>query len=429
MNELMLDLKFIRNNPDVVRADLTKRGDAEKLTWIDDLLEKDIQSREMQIEINTLRNRRNIISREIREAKKAKQDVAGLLEEAKSLPAKIKEAEAALEEINGKIKFYQMRIPNILHESVPVGADDSENVEIKRWGEPVVPSFELKNHGELAVEKGLAEFERAAKISGAGFYMLKGNLALMDLALQRMALDVLGERGYTPVIPPYMMNRAAYEGVTDLGDFESVMYAIDGEDEFLIATSEHPMAAMYMDEIFDEKDLPLKLAGVSPCFRREIGSHGIDTRGLFRVHQFNKVEQFVYCKPEDSSAMHEELLKNSEDIFRMLGLPYRVVNICTGDIGTVAAKKYDMEVWMPREEAYREVVSCSNCTAYQSVRLNIRARDAHDFERKYPLHTLNSTAVATTRTIRAIMENYQEEDGTVVIPEVLRPYMNGAETL
>ncbi|MDE4908005.1 serine--tRNA ligase [Methanogenium marinum] len=425
----MLELKFIRNNPDVVRADLTKRGDVEKLAWIDDLLEKDVQSREMQIEINTMRNRRNIISRDIKEAKKAKQDISGFLEEAKSLPAKIKEAEAEIEEINKKIKFYQMRIPNLLHESVPVGADDTENAEIKRWGEPVVPSFQLKNHGELAVEKGLAEFERAAKISGAGFYMLKGNLALMDLALQRLALDVLGERGYTPVIPPYMMNRAAYEGVTDLGDFENVMYAIDGEDEFLIATSEHPMAAMYMDEIFDEKDLPLRLAGVSPCFRREIGSHGIDTRGLFRVHQFNKVEQFVYCKPEDSWALHEELLKNSEDIFQMLGLPYRVVNICTGDIGTVAAKKYDMEVWMPREEAYREVVSCSNCTAYQSVRLNIRARDAHDFENKYPLHTLNSTAVATTRTIRAIMENYQEEDGTVVIPEVLRPYMNGAETL
>lgn len=425
----MLDLKFIRNNPDVVRADLTKRGDEEKLAWIDIMLEKDIQSREMQTEINTMRNRRNIISREIKEAKKAKQDISGFLEEAKSLPAKIKEAEAALEEINGKITFYQMRIPNILHESVPVGADDSENAEIKKWGDPVVPAFDLKNHGELAVEKGLAEFERAAKISGAGFYMLKGNLALMDLALQRLALDVLMERGYTPVMPPYMMNRAAYEGVTDLGDFENVMYAIDGEDEFLIATSEHPMAAMYMNEIFEEKDLPLKLAGISPCFRREIGSHGIDTRGLFRVHQFNKVEQFVYCKPEDSWELHEELLKNSEDIFQMLGLPYRVVNICTGDIGTVAAKKYDMEVWMPREEAYREVVSCSNCTAYQSVRLNIRARDAHDFETKYPLHTLNSTAVATTRTIRAIMENYQEEDGTVVIPEVLRPYMNGAETL
>ncbi|MBN1431589.1 MAG: serine--tRNA ligase [Methanomicrobiaceae archaeon] len=425
----MLELKFIRSDPDVIRADLNRRGDSEKLAWVDDLLAKDEKSRGMQVEINAMRNRRNVISREINQARKAGEDISGLLEEAKSLPGKIKEAESELEEIQEKIRFYQMRIPNILHESVPVGADDTENVEVKRWGEPFVPSFEVKNHGELAVEKGVADFERAAKISGAGFYVLKGNLALMDLALQRFAIDLLMERGYTPVMPPYMMNRAAYEGVTDLADFENVMYKIDGEDEFLIATSEHPMAAMYMDEIFEEKDLPLRLAGISPCFRREIGSHGLDTKGLFRVHQFNKVEQFIYCKPEDSWALHEELLKNAEDFYQMLGLPYHVVNICTGDIGTVAAKKYDMEVWMPREETYREVVSCSNCTAYQSVRLNIKVRDPHEFETKNYVHTLNSTAVATTRTLRAIIENCQEEDGTVVIPEALRPYMNGAETL
>lgn len=429
MNEVMLELKFIRSDPDVIRADLNRRGDSEKLAWVDDLLAKDEKSRGMQVEINAMRNRRNVISREINQARKAGEDISGLLEEAKSLPGKIKEAESELEEIQEKIRFYQMRIPNILHESVPVGADDTENVEVKRWGEPFVPSFEVKNHGELAVEKGVADFERAAKISGAGFYVLKGNLALMDLALQRFAIDLLMERGYTPVMPPYMMNRAAYEGVTDLADFENVMYKIDGEDEFLIATSEHPMAAMYMDEIFEEKDLPLRLAGISPCFRREIGSHGLDTKGLFRVHQFNKVEQFIYCKPEDSWALHEELLKNAEDFYQMLGLPYHVVNICTGDIGTVAAKKYDMEVWMPREETYREVVSCSNCTAYQSVRLNIKVRDPHEFETKNYVHTLNSTAVATTRTLRAIIENCQEEDGTVVIPEALRPYMNGAETL
>ncbi len=429
MNEVMLELKFIRSSPDVVRADLRKRGDTEKLAWIDDLLAKDEKSRGMQVGINAMRNRRNIISREINQARKAGEDISGLLEEAKSLPENIKTAEAELAEIRENIRFYQMRIPNILHESVPVGADDTGNVEIKRWGEPAVPSFEVKNHGELAVDLGVADFERAAKISGAGFYILKGKLALMDLALQRLAIDLLVERSYTPVMPPYMMNRAAYEGVTDLADFENVMYKIEGEDEFLIATSEHPMAAMYMDEIFEEKDLPLRLAGISPCFRREIGSHGLDTKGLFRVHQFNKVEQFIYCRPEDSWELHEELLKNAEDFYQMLGLPYHVVNICTGDIGTVAAKKYDMEVWMPREETYREVVSCSNCTAYQSVRLNIRVRDPHEFEKKDFLHTLNSTAVATTRTLRAIIENCQEEDGTVVIPGALRPYMNGAETL
>lgn len=429
MNEVMLELKFIRSSPDVVRADLKKRGDTEKLAWIDDLIDKDEKSRAMQVEINSMRNRRNVISREINKARKAGEDISSLLEEAKSLPEKIKRAEAELAEIQEKIGFYQMRIPNILDESVPVGADDTGNVEIKRWGKPVVPSFEVKNHGELAVDLGVADFERAAKISGAGFYILKGKLALMDLALQRLAIDLLVERGYTAVMPPYMMNRAAYEGVTDLEDFENVMYKIEGEDEFLIATSEHPIAAMYMDEIFEEKALPLRLAGISPCFRREIGSHGLDTKGLFRVHQFNKVEQFVYCKPEDSWGMQEELLKNAEDLYQMLELPYRVVNICTGDIGTVAAKKYDMEVWMPREETYREVVSCSNCTGYQSVRLNIRVRDPHEFEKKEYVHTLNSTAFATTRTLRAIIENFQEEDETVVIPEALRPYMNGAETL
>jgi seryl-tRNA synthetase len=236
-------------------------------------------------------------------------------------------------------------------------------------------------------------------------------------------------KGYTPIIPPYMMNRKSYEEVTDLGDFEKVMYKIEDDDEYLIATAEHPMAAMYQDEIFEEKDLPLKMVGISPCFRREIGAHGLDSRGLFRVHQFTKIEQFIYCMPEMSWKMHEELLENSEEIFTKLGLPYRVVNICTGDIGTVAAKKYDMEAWMPRDNEYREVVSCSNCTAYQSVRLNIRVRDAHDFDSKQWLHTLNSTAVATSRALRCILENYQTEDGRVEIPKVLQPYMHGMEYL
>jgi seryl-tRNA synthetase len=217
--------------------------------------------------------------------------------------------------------------------------------------------------------------------------------------------------------------------VTDLADFEKVMYKIDGDDAYLIATSEHPIGAMYQNEIFEEKDLPLRLAGISPCFRREIGAHGLDTKGLFRVHQFTKVEQFVYCKPEDSWQIHEELLANAEDVFKGLGLPYRVLNICTGDIGTVASKKYDIEAWMPRENAYKEVVSCSNCTAYQAVRLNIRVRDKSDFESKQWVHTLNSTAIATSRVLRAILENYQQENGSVVLPEAIRPYMNGREML
>jgi len=302
-------------------------------------------------------------------------------------------------------------------------------VEIKRVGTPRDFDFEIRNHGQLATDMGWADFERATKISGAGFYFLKGSLVLLDLALQRYALDLLAKKGYIPVIPPYMINRASYEGVTDLGDFEKVMYKIDGNDAYLIATSEHPIGAMYQDEIFEEKDLPLRLAGISPCFRREIGAHGLDTKGLFRVHQFTKVEQFVFCKPEDSWKIHEELLANAEEIFQNLGLPYHVVNICTGDIGNVAAKKYDIEVWMPREKAYKEVVSCSNCTSYQAVRLNIKVRDKSEFELKQHIHTLNSTAIATSRVMRAILENFQEADGRVMVPPVLRPYMNDLEYL
>ncbi|HPP77693.1 serine--tRNA ligase [Methanospirillum sp.] len=425
----MLDIRFVRTNPDVIREDLRKRNDLEKLAWIDDLLIQDIRHRELIGQTNELRRRRNSISYDINRAKKAGEDASALIAEAAGLPGRIKENEAEMEEISQKIRYYLMRLPNILHDSVPIGADDTGNVELKRYGTPRTFSFELKNHGQLAADNNWADFERATKTSGAGFYFLKGNLVLLDLALQRFSLDILIEKGYTPIIPPYMINRKSYEEVTDLDDFEKVMYKIEGDDAYLIATSEHPMAAMYQDEIFEEKDLPLRLAGLSPCFRREIGSHGLDTKGLFRVHQFHKVEQFVYCHPDDSWTIHEELRENAEEIFQKLEIPYRVVNICTGDIGTVAAKKYDIEAWMPRENEYREVVSCSNCTTYQAVRLNIRVRDKEDFESKQYVHTLNSTAIATSRAMRAILENYQQEDGSVEIPKVLRPYMNGREYL
>ncbi len=425
----MLDIKFIRENPETVRADLRKRGREGDARLVDDLLEKDRHARALKVEIDRLRQRRNSIAREINEARKAGRDTRDLLHEASRLPEKIKEMEKVIESLSGEIHATLMNLPNILHESVPVGKDDSENVEIRRVGTPRVFNFPLRNHGELAAESGWADFERAARAAGAGFYYLKGSLVLLDLALQRFAIDLLTKKGFIPVIPPYMMNRSSYEGVTDLADFENVMYKIEEDDAYLIATSEHPLCAMYQDEIFEERDLPLRLCGVSPCFRREIGSHGLDTKGLFRVHQFHKVEQFVFCRPEDSWEIHEELLAHAEEIYTLLGLPYRVVSICTGDIGTVAAKKYDIEVWMPREEKFREVVSCSNCTSYQAVRLRIRVRDPREFESKRYVHTLNSTAVATSRTIRAILENYQEPDGRVAVPDVLRPYMNGREYL
>lgn len=425
----MLDIRFVRASPELVKADLLKRNDTEKIAWVEDLLAKDTRHRELIGQNNEIRRRRNSISYDINRAKKAGEDASALLAEAASLPQKIKENDAEMEELSAQIRNYLMRLPNILHESVPEGKDDTENVEIKKVGNPREFDFELVNHGQLAAEKGWADFERASKTSGSGFYFLKGNLVLLDLALQRFAIDLLSSRGFTPVIPPFMINRKSYEEVTDLNDFENVMYKIDGDDAYLIATSEHPIAAMFQDEIFEEKDLPIRLAGLSPCFRREIGSHGLDTKGLFRVHQFFKVEQFVYCKPEQSWEIHEELRENAEDVFKQLKLPYRVVNICTGDIGTVAAKKYDIEAWMPRENAYREVVSCSNCTAYQATRLNIKVRDSKDFESKQYVHTLNSTAIATSRAMRAILENYQQKDGSVEIPEVLRPYMNNQEFL
>ncbi|MDO9326151.1 MAG: serine--tRNA ligase [Methanoregula sp.] len=425
----MLDIRFVRASPDAVKADLKKRNDSEKLAWVDELLRIDARSRQLKADTDVLRQRRNSIAREINTARKSGQDPSVLMAEAAALPQKIKDFDTEQEENAAAIRSYLMRLPNILHESVPFGKDDTENVEIKRVGTPRTFDFEIRNHGQLAADMGWADFERATKISGAGFYFLKGSLVLLDLALQRYALDLLAKKGYIPVIPPYMINRASYEGVTDLGDFEKVMYKIDGNDAYLIATSEHPIGAMYQDEIFEEKDLPLRLAGISPCFRREIGAHGLDTKGLFRVHQFTKVEQFVFCKPEDSWQIHEELLANAEEIFQNLGLPYHVVNICTGDIGTVAAKKYDIEVWMPRENAYKEVVSCSNCTSYQAVRLNIKVRDKSEFELKQNIHTLNSTAIATSRVMRAILENFQEADGRVVVPPVLRPYMNDQEYL
>jgi len=425
----MLDIRFIRSSPEKIKADLTKRGDTEKIAWVDDLLSKDVRARELKVETDALRQRRNTIAREINTARKSGQDATALLAEAAQLPGRIRDNEVEQEQIAEVVHDYQMRLPNILHESVPVGKDDSENIEIRREGKIRAFNFELKNHGQLAVEQGWADFERATKIAGAGFYFLKGSLVLLDLALQHYAIDLLAKRGYIPVIPPYMINRSSYEGVTDLGDFEKVMYKIDGDDAYLIATSEHPIGAMYRDEIFETKDLPLRLAGISPCFRREIGAHGLDTKGLFRVHQFTKVEQFVFCRPEDSWQIHEELLANAEEIFRNLEIPYRVVNICTGDIGTVAAKKYDIEAWMPRENRYKEVVSCSNCTSYQAVRLNIRVRDEHDFASKQHVHTLNSTAVATSRVIRAILENFQNDEGRVEIPAILRPSMNDQEYL
>ncbi|MBU5688394.1 MAG: serine--tRNA ligase, partial [Candidatus Aenigmarchaeota archaeon] len=375
-----------------------------------------------------LRKKRNEITEEISKLKKQGKDVNNLLKEVKEIPEKIKQLEEELAKYEEKVNWYLLRLPNILHESVPYGKDDKDNVVIKVWGNPPKFDFQPKNHLEILEGLGLIDLERAAKVAGAGFYYLKEDLVLLDQALQKFAIDHLRKKGFKLILPPYMLRKDAYMGVTDLDAFHDVLYKIEDEDLYMIATAEHPLGAMFKDEVFSKKDLPLKLVGVSPCFRKEVGAHGKYTKGLFRVHQFHKVEQFVFCLPDQSWQIHEELQQNSEELYQALGIHYRVVNVCTGDIGSIAAKKYDIEFWMA-DGQFREIGSNSNCTDYQARRLNIKYREKEGQAPIGFVHTLNNTALATSRTIIAIIEQFQQKDGSVVIPKPLRPYMDGKEIL
>jgi seryl-tRNA synthetase len=425
----MLDIKLIRESPDLVRSNLEKRGNPENLKMLDELIATDKQWRLNLTKLNELRHQRKQVTIEIAKLKKSGNDASSHMEKAKAVDVETTgvEKQVGLEE--EKTRNYLMRLPNLLDESVPFGKDENDNVQVKTWGEIPKFTFPIKNHIDLALDLDLIDMERAGKISGSRFFFLKNQLALLDMALMHFAIHELTKKGYTPILPPYLMKKEAYEGVTALGDFADVLYKVEGEDLYLIATSEHPMAAMLMNEVLKEQDMPLKLAGMSTCFRKEAGAHGKDTRGIFRTHQFNKIEQFIFCKPEDSQKLHEELLQNAEDLLQKIGLPYRVVNVCTGDIGTVAAKKYDVEAWMPAQNGYREVVSCSNCTDYQARRLGIRYREKEGAPTKGVLHTLNSTAIATGRTIVAILENNQQEDGTINVPKPLQKYMADIERI
>jgi len=425
----MLDIKLIRENPELVRANLAKRNNPECLKMLEDLIALDKDWRTNSTKLNDLRHERKQITIEIAKAKKACQNADAHFAKAAEVDQKITQAQKQVSEQEAQIRTYLLTLPNLLEDSVPVGKDSSENVTIKTWG--TIPKFDfpVKNHIDLAVPLDQIDMERAGKVAGARFFYLKNDIAMLDMALMHFALEELQNRGYTPVEPPYMMKHDAYEGVTALGDFEEVLYKIEGEDLYMIATSEHPLAAMYWNEVLKQDDLPIKLAGISTCFRKEAGAHGKDTRGIFRTHQFNKIEQFIFCKPEDAPKLHEELLENAEAIYQKLGLPYRVVNVCTGDIGTVAAKKYDLEVYMPAQGDYREAVSCSNCTDYQARRLGVRYRIKEGAPPQGPVHTLNSTAIATGRTIVAIIENYQNSDGTITVPDALRKYLGGREKI
>ncbi len=424
----MLDIKLIRESPEAVRENLSRRHDHDKEAMLDQLIVDDVKWRELTVVVNDLRRRRNEISSEIAEVMREEGDVSSLREEASKIPKQIVEAETERDQHGGKVRAALMQLPNMLHESVPYGMDDGDNFELRKVGNRPAFDFEPKSHADIATALGILDLERAAKVSGAGFYYLRNELALLDYAIMHYAISRLVKKGFTLIEPPYMIRRKPYEGVTDLADFESVMYKIEGEDLYLIATSEHAMGSMLMDEVINAEDLPLKFCGVSPCFRKEIGTHGRYTKGLFRVHQFNKIEQFVFSLPEQSWEIHEELQRNSEELYQELGLYYRIVNVCTGDIGSIAAKKYDTEVWMADGE-FREVGSNSNCTDYQARRLNVRYRLKEGQAPAGFVHTLNNTALATSRTMIAVLEQYQQADGSVVVPEALRPYMNGLEVI
>jgi seryl-tRNA synthetase len=423
--EKMLDMKFVRENPQVVKQNLDRKGEQAKIPWVDELLENDRRWRSLRTDTDTLRNKRNKLTEQIAKARREGQDTSQLVKEAEQVPDQVKTLEKETAELDSKITNTLMQLPNIMHESVPVGKDENDNVEVRKWGKPPDFDFEPKDHIDLTTQLGLVDLERAAKVAGARFYYLRGDLVKLNHALIRLALDFSEMKGFKLTQPPYLMRRAAVGGAVALSDFEDVIYKIEGEDLYLLATSEHALLAQHMDEILDGKNLPLRYCGISPCFRKEAGAHGKDTKGIFRVHQFEKVEQFVFCKPEQSWSEHEKLIANAEEFFQMLKIPYRIVNVCTGDLGAVAAKKYDLDAWLPGQGNYREVVSCSNCTTYQAVRSKVRFRDRPDEPTKW-VHTLNSTLVATERTLVAILENYQTKDGSIVIPETLQVYMGGA---
>lgn len=424
----MLDIKIIREDPEGIRRNLAKRNDPEILRMFDELLAYDKQWRNCFSESNILREKRNRITEEIAKLKKERKDAADRIREAAQIPQEIKRVEEEMNEFRGKMDSILMQLPNLLDESVPYGADDSDNITVRTWGVPTKFGFKPKDHIDLAYNLDLIDIERAAKVAGARFYYLKRDLVRLNYAIIRYGLDFMVERNFVPFQPPYMMKRKIIEGAVALSDFEDTIYKIEGEDLFLLATAEHGLLGIHSDEILDGKSLPLRYCGISPCFRKEAGAHGRDTKGIFRVHQFEKVEQFTFCKPADSPREHELLIRNAEEFFQSLRIPYRVVNVCTGDLGTVAAKKYDLEVWLPGQDKFREAVSCSNCTSYQAIRSNIRFRDRTDEPTSY-VHTLNSTLVATERALVAIMENCQQEDGSIEVPEVLRSYMTGLDRI
>jgi seryl-tRNA synthetase len=424
----MLDIKFLRTNPDIVKQNIKNKFQDEKLPLVDQVIELDKEFRESKTRAEALRANRNKVSKQIGalmaqgkkgEAEEVKKQVTDMAEELEALSAK----ETTLEE---EIRKIMLVIPNIIDPSVPIGKDDSENVEIERFGEPFVPDFEVPYHVDIMEKLDGIELDQARETSGNGFYYLKGDIARLHSACLSYARDFMIDRGFTYYIPPYMIRSSVVTGVMSFAEMENMMYKIEGEDLYLIGTSEHSMIGKFIDTITDEDKLPQTLTSYSPCFRKEVGAHGIEERGVYRIHQFEKQEMIVVCKPEDSMTWYNKLWKNTVDYFRSLDIPVRTLECCSGDLADLKVKSCDVEAWSPRQKKYFEVGSCSNLGDAQARRLKIRIRGP---EGTYLAHTLNNTCVAPPRMLIAFLENNLNEDGSIRIPEVLRPYMGGKSVI
>jgi seryl-tRNA synthetase len=415
----VIDSKLLKQNPEIIIDTLNKR----KVEFpIHDLISLDARRRQLIVEIQHVKHEKNTLSHSIASKKKENTDTSQEISKMKDIDNRILSLEEEKMSVESRFNLLMRNLPNIIHQSVPIGNNENDNVVIKHSG--IIKNFEFRprDHIEIATSLDLVDIERAAKISGARFYFLKKELVRMNYALIHFAIDFLSDKGYVLAQPPYMIRRSAMEGAVILEDFEGVIYKINGEDLYMIGTSEHALASMHMDEILNGKLLPIKYAGISTCFRKEAGAHGKDMKGIFRVHQFEKVEQFVYSRPDDSWKEHDNMLTITEEFYEKIGIPYRTVLLCSADLGKISAKTYDIEAWMPGQRAYREIVSCSNCTDYQARRLRIRFKDKTNEETRL-VHTLNSTLVATERTMVSIMENYQTLNGDIEVPDILRKYM------
>ena len=415
----MIDINLVRNKPGLIKKNLEERNQFEKITWLNELLKLDKNYREKLRKIEKLRHERNIISEKINLLKKQNQDASKEIKRARELPEEINNLEKQNEEIKNKIDYYLFNLPNILHEKVPYGKTAEDNKFIKKIGKIPKFNFPLLNHVELVEKLGIADFDQGRIVSGQGFNYLKDELAILDLALQKYGADFLLKRKFHLIIPPMLLRQDSLAGAIDLNQFQDTIYKIQDHDLYLIGTAEHSLVNLFKNKTLDKEDLPIKVCALTSCFRREIGAHGVDTKGLFRMHQFNKVEHVVITIKENSYKILEEMQKITEEFFKSLKIPFRVVEICSGDLGNKFAKQYDIEAWFPRQNAYKEVTSAGNCTDYQARRLNIKYKDNNE---KYYCHLLNNTMVATSRAMVAILENYQQKNHDIKIPKVLQKY-------